>query len=168
MLSHNDNIQFSKVNVIGQTVLLSESPLQVDISKEIMLLEIPCEGSRQWQADEYLIVELEFEATSRTFLNFDFYMGDTKRVTLNYSIIPNHRIKIAANLRDLKSDAWYLLPHPGSLKAHNYGRQTHISQIDSIRLRTENVRDGGKLTIYHAYLSKKLPDFSFQPMGLSK
>lgn len=160
MFSHNDNIQFSKVNVIGQTVLLSESPLQVDISKEIMLLEIPCEGSRQWQADEYLIVELEFEATSRTFLNFDFYMGDTKRVTLNYSIIPNHRIKIAANLRDLKSDAWYLLPHPGSLKAHNYGRQTHISQIDSVRLRTENVRDGGKLTIYHAYLSKNLPNFT--------
>lgn len=160
MFSREDRIYLSSANACEGTVVLSEAPLYLDISKHIMLLEIPCEGERQWQADEYFIVELAFEATSRTFLNFDFYMGDTKRVTLNYSIIPNHRIKIAANLRDLKSDAWYLLPHPGNLKAHNYGRQTHISQIDRVRLRTQNVRDGGKLTIYDAYLSKELPDFT--------
>ena len=99
-------INLSKGNVIGDTVLISDSPRCVDISREIMLLEIPCAGGREWKPDEYFVVELEFEATSRTFLNFDFYMGETKRVTLNYSIIPNHRIKIAANLRDLKSDAW--------------------------------------------------------------
>lgn len=155
-------IKLSKDNVIGDTVLISDSPLCVDISREIMLLEIPCAGGREWKPDEYFIVELEFGATSRTFLNFDFYMGETKRVTLNYSIIPNHRIKIAANLRDLKSDAWYLLPHPGSLKAHNYGKETKISQIDSVRLRTQNVRDGGKLTIYNAYLSSELPDFTVE------
>jgi len=160
MYTISEQIHLTGANAIEQTVVVGESPLRLDISNQIMLLEIPSQGNRQWQANEYFVVELEFEATSRTFLNFDFYMGNVKRVTLNYSIIPNHRIKIAANLRDLKSDAWYLLPHPGNLKAHNYGRETHISQIDKVRLRTQNVRNGGKLTIYRAYLTKELPDFT--------
>ena len=162
MRTHSDKIILKKEQIISDTKVLGEKPLIVDISKNIMLLEMKQEGDFEWASDDYFVLDMKFQATSRTFLNFDFYINETKRVTLNYSIIPNHRIKLAASIRDLKSDAWYLLPHPGNLKAHNYGIETQIKDINRVLLRTENVRDGETLTIYDAYITKVLPDFTVQ------
>lgn len=160
MYTNSREIIFTKSQVIGDTPIVSEQPLCLDISKNSVLLELKTCGDFEWAEDDYFIIDMEFGATSRTFFDFEFYIGETKRVTLSYTMIPNHRVKIAASMRDLKSDAWFLYPRPGCLKTRNNGIATPISKIDRILLRTKKVRDGGHLTIHNAYVSKTLPDFT--------
>ncbi len=147
-------------NVKNNTAVLSYDPFTADISCKKLMLEFDQNGGYEWEENDYLILDLEFTADSRTFVHCDFYTNGESIINLNYSIIPNHRIKVVFSMQEMKSDRFYLTPYPGNLKGHNTGKVTHISKIDKVALSTTNVKNGGKIIIYGAYLSNELPDFT--------
>lgn len=160
MKTMNNKLDINDLNVISENKVFSQDPFIVDISEKKLELEFKSIGDFEWRDDDFLIIDMEFEGTSRTFLNFDFYIGETKRVHIDYSVIPNHRIKVAVSMNDLKVDKWFLKPQPGNFKGHSYGIETHISKINRVVIYTSYIRNAGKFTIYDAYISKELPDFT--------
>lgn len=161
MYTQSKEIVLSESIVQSKTPITMMQPFTVDISENPLNLKLESTSSgNEWRDDEYLIMDLEFRADSRTFIEADFYTDGERIIRLNYSIIPNRRIKIAFPLCELKSQRWYLTPHPGNLKGHVDGKPTHISEIDSVCISTSNCRRPREIVIYSMYLSEALPDFT--------
>ncbi len=151
----------SEENITSDTKVISKAPLCIDISSSTMRFKAAAkETIGKLCENDYIIIDLEFCADSRTFIDADFFSGGKKIINLNYSIIPNRRIKIAFPLCELASKRWYLTPHPGNLKGHVQGQPAHISEIDEVYISSRFCRGGKKITIYDMYISDMLPDFT--------
>ena len=166
MRTKNRSIQLCRLLPLSETAVLSEEPFTVDLTKRnaVLLLQTAseCNNGYTWTEHDYLILDLELTADSTIFIALDFYQGKHQRVRLNYSILPNRRIKLAFPLNALTSDRCYLTPKPGNLKGHVYGSPTKISEIDSVQLIATTGRHAKTLRIYGIAIRDTLPDFTVQ------
>ncbi len=160
MYTKESEISIRKENIVSDTPVVSENPLRLDISRGEFKYIIKSEGETEWTDKQYLVFDVMLEATSRTFIYVTFRKNGEEQIMLNYSIIPNRRIKAAFDLGELASRRWFLTPHAGNLKGHVQGRPTSLSEVDEVVISTTYARGAKALEIYGVRLSETLPDFT--------
>ncbi len=121
-------------------------------------------GGIDWTEEKYVVLELQADMQSMVRTNLEFFAadnpGDKVDLCLNYSLIPNHRVRMAVRLDELASRRFFLPTYPGSYKGHVMGNPTHISRMNRVRIHLRPGRDTRRFTLFHFHLSDRLPDFT--------
>ena len=163
MYTKQSEIGFRDMTVLGETLVCATEPLTFSVSDgRLMRFSLCGGGAYRWKESQYLSLEVELRATSRTFIEIAFFSGERQLVRMNYSIIPNKRVTVTFALSDLQCDHWFLTPHPGNLKGHLSGRPAKLDEIDRVTVTSTNTRDGETLTLYRMWISDTLPEFHIE------
>ena len=139
---------------------VSAAPLVVRNQTGKIALALPKSAAGyRWHEDDYLIIDCEAQQNSKANVKYEFKIGD-KLFTMGYYLVPKRRVKMAIQLAELASRRWFLQTRPGAMKGHVSGSPTHIDKVDEVRITVEKGREPQSFTLYDAYLSRELPDFT--------
>lgn len=139
---------------------VSAAPLVVRNQTGKIALALPKSAAGyRWHEDDYLIIDCEAQQNSKANVKYEFKIGD-KLFTMGYYLVPKRRVKMAIQLVELASRRWFLQTRPGAMKGHVSGSPTHIDKVDEVRITLEKGREPQSFTLYDAYLSRELPDFT--------
>ena len=162
-------ISFDKFNILRGKAKLLENGLNI-IPDEDGFVSLRLNGEKgsiagiSWEDDHYLIVDMLADMDAMTNIDLFFIKNgeSTAKNCINCRMIPGRRVKMAINLKELKSTRYFIETLPGMLKGHVACLPTSIKDIDSVEILVHPGRSSvfSSFHIYEAYPTKTLPDMT--------
>lgn len=164
-----ESIDFKEIRLAQGTPASIGDSLKVFPDKDgFIRLRMEGEAGRiagiRWADFRYLIVDMLADMDAQTLINVGFEKAEPRpgeeRGVISYEMLPSRRVKLAVDLRELKSEHFFPLTLPGMMKGRVRCNPSHIGEMSAVELcvRPGYSRVFNSLTIFEAYLSDSLPE----------
>ena len=165
MLTPNTTIPLADLHLVSGGDLLSATPDHLTFARhegqELVLRLDASQNGHAWTPQEFLLLDFEADQLSKVDTRIVFHDGN-ERLTLQYDMIPQHRVTMAVQCEALASQRFFLPTLPGSLKGHVTGRPTHIDRVSHIDIVFAKGRALKSVTIHGLRLASELPPLKVQ------